>query len=327
MLRLRKTVTIAAVSLAAACAFLVSEAQEKPPETPALPAGVKAGAKPGEFVCEKDGAPMVLVPAGPFAMGCTKALSAIEGMEAVPDHVAKTGAYYIDVYEVTNARYARFLQAIATDGHKTCPRDEPKDKDHKPADWKTDVYALRSPGDDYPVCGIDWHDARAYCAWAGKRLPTETEWEKASRGTDARRYPWGDESPRSDGAIGLASKLKDGTFPANWNGNADGYDTCSPVGKFPRGASPYGCQDIAGNVWEWTESSFTLYPGCYDNLKELYPESTWGETRIYRGGSWSKSTQDLQCTHRHWMEPTKRVSKDSPIPDMGARGVITATSP
>ena len=139
---------------------------------------------------------MVFVPAGPFTMGCTSADSAIESMETVPDHVVKTDAYFVDVHEVTNARYAKFLQGVAADGHKTCPEDEPGEKDHRPADWKEDLYAMRSPGDDYPVSGIGWDEARAYCAWLGKRLPTEAEWEKAARGTDAAATPGGTSRPR-----------------------------------------------------------------------------------------------------------------------------------
>ena len=159
-----------------------------------LPRGLKPGAKPNEAVCEKDGAPMVLVPEGVFVMGVATSCST-DDVEAMPDHEVKTGRYWIDVYEVTNARYAKFLAAIAADGHKTCPKDEPENKDHKPLDWRTETYDDpvdgRSRGPDYPVCGVDWYDARAYAAWAGKRLPTEAEWEKAARGTDGRTLPLG----------------------------------------------------------------------------------------------------------------------------------------
>jgi formylglycine-generating enzyme required for sulfatase activity len=248
--------------------------------------------------------------------------STTDDMEAMPEHEARTGRYFIDVYEVTNSRYAKFLAAIANDGHKTCPKDEPANKDHKPLDWGTDAYddakIGRSPGPEYPVCGVDWYDARAYAAWAGKRLPTETEWEKAARGTDGRPFPWGFHTPSSVGRSGIASRDDLGLMRANWQDSADGYDFASPVGKFPEGKSPYGCEDMAGNAWEWTESAFATYPGAFDNIVAQYPAEENARLRVYRGGSFNFGTQDIQTTHRHRIEPDQRHG------DFGFRCVVSA---
>jgi formylglycine-generating enzyme required for sulfatase activity len=281
-----------------------------------LPPGVRReGAR---FFSTTDGEELAFVPSGAFTMG-TRART--DDVEAMPDHEETTGAFYIEIHEVTNARYARFLAAIAEKGHATCPKDEPANKDHRPLDWGTEAYKDRSPGDDYPVCGVDWYDARAYAAWAGKRLPTEAEWEKAARGTDERPLPWGDSWPKSKGATGIASPDDQGIFRANWRDDADGYLFAAPVGKFPQGASPYGCLDMAGNAWEWTDSEFTLYPGHYPYLEKKYPEADRKSWRIYRGGSFNFSTMDLQTTHRHWGPPTKKEL------DMGLRCVISAKKP
>jgi formylglycine-generating enzyme required for sulfatase activity len=264
---------------------------------------------------------MVLVPEGAFTMGVATTCTT-DDVEAMPEHEARTGRYFIDVDEVTNARYAKFLAAIASDGHKTCPKDEPANKDHAPLDWKTALYedakVGRSPGGDYPVCGVDWYDARAYAAWAGKRLPTEPEWEKAARGTDGRPYPWGFHTPLSVGRTGIASRDDTGVIRANWADDADGYDFTSPVGKFPQGRSFYGCEDMGGNVWEWTESNFSLYPGAFDNLAAKYTPEVCAGLRIFRGGSYKFSTMDIQTTHRHWVEPEKRME------DCGFRCVVSA---
>jgi formylglycine-generating enzyme required for sulfatase activity len=273
--------------------------------------------KDGKFFSAFDGVELAFVPSGAFTMGAATSAST-EDAEAMPAHEVVLEAFYIEVTEVTNARYARFLAAIAEKGHATCPKGEPADKDHRPLDWGTERYKERSPGDDYPVCGVDWFDARAYAAWAGKRLPTEAEWEKAARGTDGRPLPWGESWPRSKGARGISSPDEKGIMRANWADDKDGYLYASPVGKFPEGASPYGVQDMAGNVWEWTDSAFSLYPGHFAHLDTKYPPEECASYQVYRGGSFDFGTMDLQTTHRHWAKPTR---KDR---DMGFRCVISA---
>jgi formylglycine-generating enzyme required for sulfatase activity len=287
-------------------------------EPATLPAGVKRVGK--KFFSTIDGEEMAYVPSGAFILGNTSQF--IEDPEDFPEHQESTGPFFIDIHEVTNGRYAKFLAAIALSdsAHSTCPPDEPRDKDHRPLDWGTKTYAEISPGDDYPVCGVDWYDARAYAAWAGKRLPTDIEWEKAARGTDGREFPWGDEQPAETGITGRASPCPDGSYRANWNTDKDGFLYAAPVGRFPKGASPYGVLDIAGNVWEWTSSPFWIYPGQEpENLNLVdHPESRWNKIRSFRGGSFDFHTQDIQTTHRHWAPPEKRMR------DVGIRCVVSA---
>ena len=181
------------------------------------------------------------VPGGDYAIG--------RDPESEHD-VVDVDAFELARTPVTNAQYAGF---VAEGGAGRPP--------HWPAP------------DDHPVTFVDWYDATAFCGWAGGRLPTEAEWEKAARGTDARRFPWGDEEDRSRAAVG--SGLKHGT---TW-----------PVDAHPRGASPYGLQDMAGNVWEWTAT-----------------ETGDGE-RVLRGGSYaSPGLAWARCAMRSWSRAERR---------------------
>jgi len=167
---------------------------------------------------------MVWVPAGDFLMGS-------DSPESEPDERPLrrvfVPAFYIDRYEVTNAAFKRFRP------EHTFPPGE----------------------DDLPVTHVTHAEAEAYCRWIGKRLPTDAEWEKAARGTDGRRYPWGDifDPHNANVRDGLASAVL-GPLPESGVCAASGKQ---PGGSFPRGVSPYGCQDMAGNVWEWVSDSFS----------------------------------------------------------------------
>jgi formylglycine-generating enzyme required for sulfatase activity len=185
-------------------------------------------------VWEPDGKEMVRIPAGTFLYGDDK-----EERE-LPE-------FWIDTTPVTNAEYARFISAT----------------DHKPPQhWKGEHPPKEIAA--HPVTYVSWYDAMAYAEWAGKRLPTEEEWEKAARGTDGRTYPWGEEEPTPD--------------LCNFGENEGG---TTPVGKYsPQGDSPYECVDMAGNVWEWTASD-------YDDKK-----------KVLRGGSWGHYPYGVRCANR-----------------------------
>lgn len=133
---------------------------------------------------------------------------------------------------------------------------------------------------------ITWHDAVAFCRWANARLPTEAEWEKAARGTDDRRYPWGNQTPNS--AL------------CNFGGGGD----TTPVGSYPKGVSPYGCLDMVGNVWEWTSSIHRAYPyDALDGRESLQVPHREREALVLRGGSYSTYATSVRCAVRLPLHP------------------------
>jgi formylglycine-generating enzyme required for sulfatase activity len=199
---------------------------------------------------------MVLIPAGEFIMG--------KGGE---QHRVYLDAYWIDQYPVTVARYRLFCQATG--------RQEPP-----PPRWGWK--------EDHPIVNVSWHDAVAYCDWAGVRLPTEAEWEKAARGTDGRKYPWGNEW--------------DGSKCANSVGS-NNLHSAVPVGSYPQGASPFGVHDMAGNVWEWCSSLCEPYPYKADDGREGRGKDVAGG-RVLRGGSWFNYHVSLfRCADRDGLAP------------------------
>ena len=221
----------------------------------------------------KDGSEMVLVPAGSFKMG--------EGDEA---HDVSLDSFYIGKYEVTNRQFKNFVDAN--------PQWRKGRVDSKYArgpylnDWEGDTY----PSDkaDHPVVCVSWFAAKAYCEWAGGRLPTEAEWEKAARGTDGRTYPWGSEWDRTkcnSVSYWAGRDLPDFDAWKKW-WEAGGKDKAKTmkVGSFPAGASPYGLMDMAGNVWEWCSSLYKSYPYNATDGREDMNEP--GSARVLRGGSW-----------------------------------------
>lgn len=223
--------------------------------------------QPVEEIKASDDAAMVLIPAGEFTMGINQG----EPSER-PAHRVFLDDFYIDKYEVTTSLYARFLEAT-----KRSP-PEYWDKMNKTSDA------------DRPVIGVSWHDATAYCQWAGKRLPTEAEWEKAARGGDERVFPWGNGAPtRRHANFGTRT----------WNG----YPILSPVGELEAGVSVYGVHDMAGNVWEWVADWYD--PKFYKNSPSKNPLGpTSGKDRVLRGGSWSSGGGGVRSTFRHAFAPS-----------------------
>ncbi len=225
-----------------------------------------------------DGAPMVAVPAGTLHMGSSgKAVD--ENAAEAPIHDVAVAAFQIDRCEVTCALYARFLNEAkavrGADGRAWLGRADDLPLEQVNGQWRP-----RAGLERHPMTWVTWHGAVAYARWAGKRLPTEAEWELAARGTEGRRFPWGEQLDRSRFRLGC--------------------DLMEPVGSHPNGASPYGCLDMAGNAWEWTSSLFKPYPYQAGDGRE---DPSAAGRRVARGGSWDGEPWIAHSAYRFRPEP------------------------
>lgn len=246
----------------------------------------------------------VLVPAGPFTMGTSTDPWALDNER--PAHQVELPAYVIDAAPVTNGRYRAF---IADGGYTDQRWWSPAGWRHRcaaeltaPMHWRWDGagWSYQRFGrwapvrDDEPVVHVCYHEARAYAAWAGKRLPTEAEWEKAARWDPATgrsyRYPWGDDDPTAEHANLGQRHL----WPA-------------PVGAYPAGASPLGVHQLIGDVWEWTSTPFRGYPGFRAFPYREYSEVFFGDDyQVLRGGSFGTDRAACRGTFRNWDYPIRR---------------------
>ncbi len=247
-----------------------------------------------EDTSEETPAGMVLIPAGEVLIG-SKAGSG--DSDESPQHKVYLDAYHIDVYEVTNAQYHQFW--VADGGKKSKHTPASYGSSYIIGDWPE--VAKTKP--NYPVVGVTWYDATAYAEWAGKRLPTEAEWEKAARGTDARQWPWGDEFRREISMPDTAGGNSVSSVHSNRRDGDDGYDnTTAPVGSYPTGVSPYGVHDMAGNVWEWVADWYSN--DYYSNSSAKNPRgSDTGKLKVIRSGSWYHREHNLRCSNRYYSYP------------------------
>lgn len=256
----------------------------------------------------KDGMVMVYVPAGAFEMGSADDDSDGDGDEK-PQHTVTLDAFWIDRTEVTNAQYARFLNALG--GHQgRCGGEDCIDT--KSEDDSSHIlqqggqYVVESGYEDHPMIEVSWYGAQAYCEWVGARLPTEAEWEKAAQGTDGRKYPWGNEwDVRTTRRCNFSDK-NDPTGPSDTVAD-DGYAQTAPVGSYPDGASPYGALDMAGNVLEWVADWY--HSGYYANSPSNNPKGpNSGDYRVLRGGSWGDVPHYVRAAYRYLDVPTLRYN-------------------
>ncbi|MFZ4710194.1 MAG: formylglycine-generating enzyme family protein [Zwartia sp.] len=215
---------------------------------------------------------MALISEGDFVMGSNTGPD-----DEKPEHRAFVKSFLMDILPVSNADFAKFLNARGLKNQLGESFYDDDDRDarihQRDSRWQADTgYAT------HPVNEVSWVGARDYCAWLDKRLPTEAEWEKAARGTDGRQYPWGNSRPNNKRALYGAA-----------------YNASAPVDAFPEGASPYGVLDLSGNQWEWVASAYRPYPYSSDDGRE---NQTPGPVRSTRGGGHDSSEDELTTTQR-----------------------------
>ena len=266
---------------------------------------------------------MIIIPAGSFLMGNNGAEPFSTDAE-LPKHRVDLPTYEIGKYEVTRGQYRKFMEAGGYDEPGHWSKEGWKWKEQvgrkEPAQWATEQEWVGhgygphrfTQTDRHPVVGVTYYEAEAYCKWAGGRLPTEAEWEKAARwtGTHANVFPWGDTwDPEKCNNI-------DDTNPA---AGGEKRLQSAPVGSYPDGASPHGCLDIVGNAYEWVADWYKSYPDAKQ------PVDRTGQHRFARGGCWDDGPMNNRCAYRGWSLRPDR-SGHNPRSDCDHIGIRVARS-
>jgi iron(II)-dependent oxidoreductase len=249
--------------------------------------GKKIGAERAKLPAHDE---MVKIPAGTFLMGSDKKVDRNAYQPEFPQRRVYLDAYEIDKYEVTTVQFLKFVLAT----------------DRKPLiDWQYEGGNFQETMANHPVMHVSWFDADAYCRWAGKRLPTSAEWEKAARGEDGRIYPWGNEpaglSRANFGRTGLSGPVRDRPERLLL------YPPIISVDKYDNGVSPYGVFQLAGNVAEWTADWYD--PHYYKTAPDRNPKGPEkGTQRAFRGGGWIDSTPSVRPAQRNGTDPNTKMN-------------------
>jgi formylglycine-generating enzyme required for sulfatase activity len=256
------------------------------------------GYLPPKMVSNTDGKAMRLVPAGEFIMGTNRTdpekthlkIGTVKPLykDQHPEHKVHLDAFYIDEKEVTNRQYKKFIDATQFP--------------ELPGHWEEGIYPEGQK--DLPVTNVTWREALTYALWAGKRLPTEAQWEKAARGTNGRLFPWGDEYQKGWANVGV-----------------DGAKALSSGGSFPKDLSPFHVFDMAGNVMEWTASWYQPYPGNDYQFKKFGKEF-----KVLRGNGFQKGGHYFLEAYRYAFYRTE-AKPDEYFENVGFRCVLPVTSP
>lgn len=233
---------------------------------------------------------MVLVPAGPFLMGSDKKIDRNAYKTEMPQRTVYLDSYEIDKYEVTALHYLKFVLATGR-----LPQ----------LDWRYDGGNFQESMANHPIMHVSWTDADAYCRWAGKRLPTEAEWEKAARGEDGRIFPWGNQmaglTRANYGRTGLSGPVRDRPERLLL------YPPIISVDKYDNAASPYGVRQMAGNVAEWVADWYDK--DYYQRAPDRNPKGPeTGANRAFRGGGWIDSTPTVRAAQRNGAPPETKMN-------------------